>query len=571
MPSAQGLTPAVPCLRFPTPNRGAFLKCLNVIGAAAAVVLLLVSAPLIAATQLVPVVSSGLNEPLFVTHAGDGSNRLFIVEQGGTIRVLQPGGSVASTFLDIRSRVLAGGERGLLGLAFHPLYEVNSRFFVFYTRNGDGALVIAEYGVSGDRNLANTAERILLTIPHPNFGNHNGGMLAFGPDNFLYIGVGDGGSGNDPPNNGQSLDELLGKVLRIDVNSAGVPYVSPPTNPFSGMSSARAEIFAYGLRNPWRFSFDRFTGQMWLADVGQGAREEVNMPILSGGNYGWRVFEGFSCTGIDRPRCDQSGFIPPIFDYAHVNGRCSITGGYVYRGSQGALPDGAYVYGDFCSGEIFTWDGASPTVLVDTSMNISSFGEDEVGELYVVNLEGGISRFASTTPVCSPSIGSTSRSFVAAGGNGDVAVSAAAGCSWNATANAPWLRITSGASGSGNGSVSYSVEATTSPTPRTGTMTIAGRTFTVTQNGNAACSLVVSPTQATYARTGGTGTVNVITDFGCEWQAVSRASWISIASGPTGSGNGTVTYVVSTRPGGLGTRGGRITIGNQSISIRQTR
>ena len=212
-------------------------------------------------------------------------------------------------------------------------------FSCTYTRVGDGAVVIAEYNLTGDRNVANPAERILLVIPHPNFGNHNGGMLAFGPDSFLYIGVGDGGSGNDPPNNAQDLGELLGKVLRVDVNAGGgLPYASPPANPFVNMANARGEIFAYGLRNPWRFSFDRFTGQLWLADVGQGAREEVNMPVVGGGNYGWRVYEGTACTGVDPFLCNPSNFILPIFDYNHAGGRCSITGGYVYRGSQAALP-----------------------------------------------------------------------------------------------------------------------------------------------------------------------------------------------------------------------------------------
>ena len=206
--------------------------------------------------QLSPVVS-GLSSPVFVGNAGDGLNRLFIVEQAGIIKVLQPGGSTPTVFLDIRPKILSGGERGLLGLAFHPQYATTGRFFVFYTRLGDGALVIAEYGATpAGSDVANPAERILLTIPHPSFANHNGGMLAFGPDGHLYIGVGDGGSGNDPGNNAQNKNTLLGKILRIDVN-AGLPYASPPDNPFFGAAvDGRDEIFAYGFRNPWRFSFD---------------------------------------------------------------------------------------------------------------------------------------------------------------------------------------------------------------------------------------------------------------------------------------------------------------------------
>jgi glucose/arabinose dehydrogenase len=547
------------------------VKSLNAFCAAVAAAMLLLSAHLLAALQLVPVLS-GLTGPLFLTHAGDGSNRLFIVEQRGTIRVLPPGSTSPGMFLDIRSRVQAGGERGLLGLAFHPLHESNGRFFVYYTQTGDGALVIAEYGLTGDRNVASASERRLLVIPHP-IGNHNGGMLAFGPDSYLYIGVGDGGGANDPPNNAQSLDELLGKVLRIDVNAdGGVPYGVPSNNPFTGMAGARGEIFAYGLRNPWRFSFDRITGQMWLADVGQGAREEVNMPIVSGGNYGWRVFEGFQCTGIDFQQCSGSNFIRPIFDYSHSNDRCSVTGGYVYRGSQGALPDGTYVYGDFCTGEIFTWNGSSQTIEMDTGMNISSFGEDETGEVYVLDLSGSVFRVGSTSPPpCSYSISPASRNFGSGGGTGEVAVTSGPGCAWTASANVPWIRIMSGANGSGTGSVAFSVDGHTAAAARNGTMTIAGHTFTVAQNGTAACAVAISPSEATYSRAGGTGIVTIGADPGCEWAAVSSSSWITITSEPRGSGSGAVSYTVAPRPGRLGIRGGRITIRGQSISIRQMR
>jgi glucose/arabinose dehydrogenase len=234
-----------------------------------------------AQTQLVPI-ATGLVNPVFVTGARDGTNRLFIVEQAGTIRVMPIGGSGLSLFLDIRSRVRAGGEQGLLGLAFHPSYSSNRRFFVYYTRAADGAIVIAEYAAAAaDREVADATERVLLTIPHPSFANHNGGMLVFGPDGYLYIGVGDGGSGNDPPNNAQNKDALLGKLLRLDVDrqSGSLPYAIPLSNPFVGSIAGRDEIFAYGLRNPWRFAFDRLTNQLWIADVGQGDREEVHTPI----------------------------------------------------------------------------------------------------------------------------------------------------------------------------------------------------------------------------------------------------------------------------------------------------
>jgi glucose/arabinose dehydrogenase len=358
----------------------------------------LLSAPTVALAQvqLIPVVS-GLSSPLFVGHAGDSRNRLFIVEQAGVVKVLQPGATAPTTFVDIRSRVLAGGERGLLGLAFHPQFESNGRLLLYYTRTGDGAVVIAEYAASAPgANTAGTAEQVLLTIPHPGFSNHNGGMLAFGPDGFLYAGVGDGGGANDPDNNAQNLDALLGKILRIDVD-AGATYTSPASNPFFGAIDGRDEIFTYGMRNPWRFSFDRGTGQLWVGDVGQGAREEVDSPIQSGGNYGWPFFEGALCTGKGQNagQCTNQGLLPPLFDYQHTGGRCSLTGGYVYRGLQGAVPAGTYLYGDYCSGEIFAWRDGTSSVLLDTAMQISSFGEDEQGEVYVVDLSGSVSRIAA--------------------------------------------------------------------------------------------------------------------------------------------------------------------------------
>ena len=292
--------------------------------AIAALAVLCVSSPAFAAIQLVPVVSTGIPNAVFVGHAGDGSNRLFIVDQSGLIRVLQPGGSTATVFLDIHTKVAFGGEQGLLGLAFHPLYSSNGRFFVFYTRVGDGTLVIAEYKVSaGNRDVANPTEKVILTIPHPTNQNHNGGMLAFGPDGYLYVGVGDGGGVNDPPSNAQNVDVLLGKILRINIDpdSTSPPYSSPSTNPFAGATPGRDEIFAYGARNPWRFSFDRQTGQSWLGDVGQGAREEVDTPILNGANYGWRVFEGTLCTNNDPDLCNNPvNYTPPIVEYAHGDG-----------------------------------------------------------------------------------------------------------------------------------------------------------------------------------------------------------------------------------------------------------
>jgi len=440
--------------------------------------------PLCATALQLNTVVSGLSSPLFVGHAGDGSNRLFIVEQAGTIRVLQPGSSTPTLFLDIHTKVVAGGEQGLLGLAFHPQYSSNGRFFVNYTQAGDGATVIAEYSVSADPNVADPAsEKSLLVIAQP-YPNHNGGMLAFGTDGYLYIGMGDGGNANDPGDRAQDTNVLLGKILRLDVdhpNPVGSAlYSSPPTNPYYGSTAGRDEIYAIGLRNPWRFSFDRLTAQLYVGDVGQNAREEVDI-VTPGRNYGWRVYEGFLCTNNDPLLCTPGNYDFPIFDYAHSGGRCSITGGYVYRGQQGALPNGTYIYGDYCTGEILAWNGTTQSVLLDTALNISSFGEDEAGELYVVGLGGTVQKLVTPSP-CVYSITPTSQNFGAAGGSGSVNVTAGTGCPWTAVSNAGWIRVTAGTPGTGSGTVSYSVEQYTGkPRTRTGTMIIAGQTFTVKQ------------------------------------------------------------------------------------------
>jgi hypothetical protein len=350
---------------------------------------------------LQPVVS-GLNQPVYFTNAHDGTHRRFIVEQSGRILVMPADSTTTSVFLDIQSRVRSGGEQGLLGLAFHPQFSVNRRFFVDYTRQGDGATVIAEYRASStNQNAAETSsEIVLLVIPQP-FTNHNGGMIEFGPDNLLYIGMGDGGSGNDPQNHAQNTNDLLGKILRIDVDhaeSATVPYTSASANPFFGALPGRDEIFAYGFRNPWRFSFDHLTGQLYVGDVGQDAREEVDV-VTVGGNYGWRIFEGTRCTNLDPGSCSGVVVQPPITEYIHGTlGRCSVTGGYVYRGTQRTLPYGAYVFADYCSGEIFSYQNGTQSVLLDTALTISSFGEDETGELYVVALDGTVSRIAAPAP-----------------------------------------------------------------------------------------------------------------------------------------------------------------------------
>jgi len=449
-----------------------------------AMLMLAFCTPLLAAIKLAPV-ARGLASPIFAGHAGDGSNRLFIVEQRGVIRVLHPGSSAPTIFLDISSKVAFGGEQGLLGLAFHPDYAGNGRFFVYYTRAGDGTIVVAEHKVSLNPDVARRTEITLLTIPHPTNTNHNGGMLAFGHDRYLYIGVGDGGAGNDPPRNAQNLDLLLGKILRIDVDhpdlAAGTAYSSPRDNPFVE-GAGRAEIFAFGMRNPWRFSFDRVTGVQWVADVGQGAREEVDMPIVNGGNYGWRVYEGFGCTNLDPPLCDPSRYRFPIFEYPHTGGRCSITGGYVYRGSKAALPGGAYVFGDYCSGEIFAWDGTRQSVLLDTAQNIASFGEDERGELYVVDLGGTVSRIVRAEAPCTYSISPLGATFPRGGGGGSIAITTGPRCRWIASSTVSWIKVSGARFGRGNATVTYAVSPYANRTQdRGGVLSIAGSSFTVKQ------------------------------------------------------------------------------------------
>jgi glucose/arabinose dehydrogenase len=437
----------------------------------------------VTAIQLQPVVNTGLSSPVYVTNAHDGSNRLFIVEQNGIIKVLQPGQTTPTVFLNISSRVIQnGGERGLLGLAFHPQYASNGRFFVYYTRVINGENAVAEYRVSStNSNVADTTEIMHISIAQP-FGNHNGGMIEFGPDGYLYIAKGDGGDGNDPGNRAQNINILLGKLLRIDVNTpnGSVPYSSPADNPFFGATAGSDEIYAYGLRNPWRFSFDRGTGDLVVADVGQGAWEEIDI-VTKGGNYGWRVFEGNHCTNLDATLCNTpSNYIFPIAEYGHTGGRCSITGGYVYRGSIGTFPTGAYIYGDLCTGEIFQLLGGNQTLQIDTSLTISSFGEDEAGEIYVIGIGGSVNRLVNTSATCTYSLSPATPAFRANGNTGSIVVTTPVNCTWTAQSNSSFINITAGTSGTGVGAVTYTV----SPNPgalRTGTLTIAGQTITVTQ------------------------------------------------------------------------------------------
>jgi glucose/arabinose dehydrogenase len=352
-------------------------------------------------------IAGGLQSPVYVTDAGDGSGRIFIVEQIGRIRIVKGGALLPTPFLDIRSLVASGGERGLLSVAFHPQFKTNGVFIVDYTRASKtpadvGDTVIARYRATPpDADVADPASgQALLTINQPQ-ANHNGGLVNFGPDGLLYIGMGDGGasgdtgSGHAPQGNGQSLATLLGKILRIGVGATG-PYTVPADNPNLG-PGAKREIWAYGLRNPWRFSFDRATGDLYTGDVGQNAWEEIDFQPMAGKggvNYGWPVWEGLHRyrSGTTRTRDTK-----PIAEYSHGGGRCSVTGGYVYRGAKIPALAGFYIFGDYCTGGLWTlvrFGGAwrlSP--LRDTPYAISSFGEDDAGELYVVNRGGTVYRF----------------------------------------------------------------------------------------------------------------------------------------------------------------------------------
>jgi len=352
----------------------------------------------------VQTVTTNLTSPVFMTAPSNDRTRLFIVEQGGLIRIFDvtTNSLLATPFLNISSLISTGGEEGLLGLAFDPQYDTNRQFYVFYT-NTSGNIVIARYlGNAANPNLADASATPLLTVTHPNFSNHNGGMLAFGPDGCLYAGVGDGGGGGDPNNNAQNQFLLLGKLLRLNPSPGGPCNIV--TNPFF-LGGGAQQVWSFGLRNPWRFSFDRITNDLYIGDVGQGAREEINVsPGPNAGralNYGWRLMEGFLCFNPSSNCNSGSSLTLPLLDYPHLNGACSVTGGYVYRGS--AIPglQGTYFYGDYCAGFVrsFRYQNGQPTeqtewpLLSPPGGSVTSFGEDDAGELYVMTQGGGLFKF----------------------------------------------------------------------------------------------------------------------------------------------------------------------------------
>ncbi|MDX2119634.1 MAG: PQQ-dependent sugar dehydrogenase [Gemmatimonadota bacterium] len=340
----------------------------------------------------------GLDSPVYLTAAPGDTSRLFVVEQSGSIRIIRNRAVVATPFLDLTDSVSTGSEQGLLGMAFAPDYAMTGRFYVSYTRQ-NGNSVVARYQVSANPDIANPASgQTILGVAQP-YSNHNGGMIAFGPDGFLYFGLGDGGGGGDPEDTGQDRADLLGSLLRLDVSGAGT-YTIPAGNPYAGSTSFRPELWNWGLRNPWRFSFDRQTGDLYIADVGQNAYEELNVqPAASAGgeNYGWNVMEGTHCYPDSSP-CSPIGLTLPVLDYDHGDG-CSVTGGYVYRGTDVPSLAGHYLYADYCSGFVrsFRYQGGQAVSRLDRNAlrpggNITSFGEDARGEVYILTGNGGVHR-----------------------------------------------------------------------------------------------------------------------------------------------------------------------------------
>jgi len=335
-----------------------------------------------------PFVTSGLTAPVFLTQPLD-DGRIFVVEQPGRIRLIKDGVLQTTPFLDITSRVLYGGERGLLSVAFHPQYATNHFFYVYFTTQTNGDIRIERFTATANPDVADPATtKLILTTAHSAQANHNGGLLSFGPDGMLYAGLGDGGGGGDPFGNGQNFNALLGSLLRLDVDH-GDPYLIPPDNPFVGQPNRRGEIWAKGLRNPWRYAFDPPSGNLYIADVGQNAHEEVDVVAATtkGVNYGWNTMEGASC--YNATTCNQTGLQLPVIDYGH-NGPCSITGGYVYRGTAIDGLQGHYLYSDYCAGFLksFRFENGAAVDQKDwgiTSSAVTSFGRDFAGELYLIS------------------------------------------------------------------------------------------------------------------------------------------------------------------------------------------
>jgi len=337
--------------------------------------------------------------PVYLTSPPGDTARLFVVQQGGQIRVLRHDTLLVAPFLDVSGKISSGGERGLLSVAFHPQYASNGRFYVYFT-NPAGDIRIVRYTATTAETADEASADTVLRVPHPGQSNHNGGQLQFGPDGMLWAGTGDGGGGGDPDGNGQNKHALLGKLLRLDVSGAS-GYTIPADNPANADTSFAPEVWSYGLRNPWRYSFDRETGDLYIADVGQGLYEEVDASAAAnlgrGVNFGWNVMEGMHC--YNATSCDMTGKTLPVIEYTHAGGACSITGGYVYRGTRIAALVGQYLYSDYCASFVksFQFSGGTATntqawPTLQPAGSVSSFGQDARGELYILTLDGGVYR-----------------------------------------------------------------------------------------------------------------------------------------------------------------------------------
>lgn len=385
------------------------MKKLYQLGLATVLLLGLIQSPLFSAQAVTsapvwPVLelqlaASGLSSPVYLTYADHTSGRLFIVEQGGQVRILKNGALLSTPFLDIHTRVLFSGERGLLSIAFPPDFAAKMHFYVYYTQL-DGNNRIARFSLSSNPDVADPAsEQLVLEFSHPTYSNHNGGQLAFGPDGFLYVGTGDGGGGGDPFGNAQNPASLLGKLLRLDVESGSATYSIPANNPYVRTSGYRGEIWALGLRNPWRFSFDSQTHNLFIADVGQDREEEIDFQSATstgGENYGWNILEGVLCYPSGNNCPPPAHYSAPVWTYDHGTNDsigCSITGGYVYRGSAYPRMNGIYFYSDYCTGTLWGLQPVSGSwqnkELLKTGANISSFGQDPQGEVYLMDYGNG--------------------------------------------------------------------------------------------------------------------------------------------------------------------------------------
>jgi hypothetical protein len=513
-------------------------------------------------------VASGFASPVGIVNARDSSNRLFIIEQAGDIKIYDGTQVLATPFLNIASRVLSGSERGLLGLAFDANYASNGFFYVFYTSQPAGEVTISRYTVTANPNVADpNSELILKTQVHSEFSNHNGGSLLFGPDGCLYAGIGDGGSGGDPNNNGQNLNTLLAKIIRISP-SDGTACTAAPGNPFLGIPNVRDEIWALGVRNPWRITFDRQTGDLLIADVGQNTREEVDFQPagVSGRNYCWRRKEG-TFTFDASVACTAGTPTDPVLEYDHSAGKCSITGGYRYRGSR--IPDviGTYFYGDFCTGQIWgaTESGGVWTSkqLFDTTFSISTFGEDESGEVYVADLSGGTiyrlidTRGGTTTALTSapnPSVFGQSVTFTAT-------VTPAAAGTPTGTVTFKESATTLGTGTLSNGTASFSTAA----------LNVGGHTITSVYGGDANFAVSTSPGFVQTVNQGADATaVTANPNPSTSGQSVTFTATVTPTAPAAGVPGGTVTFKDGPTTLGAGTlSGGTTSFSTAALSVGQ--